>query len=200
MSEEGVNHGRRRVLTWTTAVVGAVGAGFAAVPFVQSWQPSAKARLIGGPVEVNLAPLQPGQMMKAVWRGQTIGILRRTPEMLETLPEVRDRLRDPDSNEVDQQPEYAKNEGRSLRPEYLVANIHCTHLGCVPKLVPEVGPQPFDSEWKGGFFCPCHKSRFDLSGRVYQGVPAQLNLLIPPYSYASDDTLVLGIDPAEGAA
>jgi ubiquinol-cytochrome c reductase iron-sulfur subunit len=200
MSEEGVNHGRRRVLTWTTAVVGAVGAGFAAVPFVQSWQPSAKARLIGGPVEVNLAPLQPGQMMKAVWRGQTIGILRRTPEMLETLPEVRGRLRDPDSNEVDQQPEYAKNEGRSLRPEYLVANIHCTHLGCVPKLVPEVGPQPFDSEWKGGFFCPCHKSRFDLSGRVYQGVPAQLNLLIPPYSYASDDTLVLGIDPAEGAA
>jgi len=200
MSEEGVNHGRRRVLTWTTAVVGAVGAGFAAVPFVQSWQPSAKARLIGGPVEVNLAPLQPGQMMKAVWRGPTSGILRRTPEMLETLPEVRGRLRDPDSNEVDQQPEYAKNEGRSLRPEYLVANIHCTHLGCVPKLVPEVGPQPFDSEWKGGFFCPCHKSRFDLSGRVYQGVPAQLNLLIPPYSYASDDTLVLGIDPAEGAA
>lgn len=199
MSEEGVNHGRRRVLTWTTAVVGAVGAGFAAVPFIQSWQPSAKARLIGGPVEVNVGPLQPGQMMKAQWRGQTIGILRRTPEMLENLPEVRGRLRDPDSDVIDQQPDYAKNESRSLRPEFLVANIHCTHLGCVPKLVPEVGPQPFDSEWRGGFFCPCHKSRFDLSGRVYSGVPAQLNLLIPPYSFASDDTIVIGVDP-EGAA
>ena len=199
MSEEGVNHGRRRVLTWTTAVVGAVGAGFAAVPFIKSWQPSAKARLIGGPVEVNVGPLEPGQMMKTVWRGQTIGILRRTPEMLENLSEVRDNLRDPDSDEVDQQPGYAKNENRSVRPEYLVANIHCTHLGCVPKLVPEVGPQPFDSEWRGGFFCPCHKSRFDLSGRVYSGVPAQLNLLIPPYSFASDDTIVIGIDP-EGAA
>ena len=199
MSEEGVNHGRRRVLTWTTAVVGAVGAGFAAVPFIKSWQPSAKARLIGGPVEVNLGPLEPGQMMKTVWRGQTIGILRRTPEMLENLSEVRDNLRDPDSDETDQQPEYAKNENRSVRPEYLVANIHCTHLGCVPKLVPEVGPQPFDSEWRGGFFCPCHKSRFDLSGRVYSGVPAQLNLLIPPYSFASDDTIVIGVDP-EGAA
>ncbi|GAB4182190.1 MAG: ubiquinol-cytochrome c reductase iron-sulfur subunit [Wenzhouxiangellaceae bacterium] len=200
MSDEGVNKGRRQLLTWTTAVVGAVGAGFAAVPFIQSWQPSAKARLVGGPVEVNLAPLKPGQLLKAQWRGQTIGILRRTPEMLETLNEVRDNLRDPDSSVEDQQPEYAANAGRSLRPEYLVANIHCTHLGCVPQLVPEVGPQPFDEDWKGGFFCPCHKSRFDLAGRVYKGVPAQLNLLIPPYRYSDDTTIQIGLDPEGGAA
>lgn len=199
MSEEGINQGRRRLLTWTTAVVGAVGAGFAAVPFIKSWQPSAKARLVGGPVEVNVQPLEPGQMMKAVWRGQTIGILRRTPEMLENLSDVREHLRDPDSDEVDQQPQYAQNQMRSIRPEYLVANIHCTHLGCVPQLVPEVGPQPFDEDWKGGFYCPCHKSRFDLAGRVYKSVPAQLNLLIPPYRFADDATLLLGVDP-EGVA
>ncbi len=197
--EPGVDRGRRLALTWATSVVGAVGAALAAYPFLASWKPSAKARLIGGPVQVDVGLLAPGELLKVQWRGQTIGILRRTPEMLENLNAVRGDLRDPDSLEREQQPGYARNQMRSLRPEFLVANIHCTHLGCVPQLVPEVGPQPFEENWRGGFFCPCHKSKFDLAGRVYKGVPAQLNLLIPPYRFLDDDTILIGVDP-EGAA
>lgn len=194
MSEQGVNNDRRRFLTATTAVVGAVGVGFAAVPFIQSWQPSAKAQAIGAPVEVPLGRLEPGQVIKVRWRGQTIGVLRRTPEMLDTLDAVADNLRDPDSSEAEQ-PQYIDGASRALNPEYLVVNMLCTHLGCVPQLIPEAGPQPWEQDWKGGFFCPCHKSKFDISGRVYQGVPAPTNLRIPPYSFVDDQTLMIGVDP-----
>lgn len=191
---------RRRFLTATTAVVGAAGAAAAAWPFIASWQPSARARLVGAPVEVYLGDLEPGQLKKVQWRGQTIGIVRRTPEMLEKLSEVRGKLADPDSENAEQQPGYAANQSRAIRPEYLVVNMHCTHLGCVPEMVPQVGPQPFDREWVGGFFCPCHKSKFDLAGRVYQGVPAQDNLLIPPYHYIDDEHVLVGAGPEQQGA
>lgn len=196
MSEHEVNQGRRRFLTATTAVVGAAGAGLAAIPFIQSWQPSAKARVVGGPVSFNIAPLEPGQILRGTWRGQTVGILRRDETMLQNLQQVEDRLSDPESL-VDQQPEYAQNQSRALNPEYLVLIMICTHLGCIPELVPEVGPQPYDEDWLGGFYCPCHKSKFDLAGRVYKGVPAPINLKIPPYRYIDDRTIEVGADPEQ---
>ena len=198
MADDGVNRERRRFLIATTSVVGAVGAGLAAVPFIQSWNPSAKAQAVGAPVEVNLAKLEVGQLLKVQWRGQTIGILKRDASILGELPALDESLRDPDSSESDQ-PAYATNEARALRPEFLVVNMHCTHLGCVPQLIPQVGPQPFDADWKGGFYCPCHKSKFDMAGRVYNGVPAPTNLRVPPYSYLDDHTLMIGVDP-EGLA
>jgi ubiquinol-cytochrome c reductase iron-sulfur subunit len=194
MSSDGVNKERRRFLIATTSVVGAVGAGFAAVPFIKSWKPSAKAQAVGAPVEVNVAKLEQGQLLKVQWRGQTIGVLRRTPRMLEDLEQVITELRDPDSAESNQ-PEYAANANRALRSEFLVVNMHCTHLGCVPQLIPEVGPQPFDENWKGGFYCPCHKSKFDNAGRVYKAVPAPTNLTVPPYSYLDENTLIIGVNP-----
>ena len=198
MPTDGVNKGRRRFLVATTAVVGGVGAGFAAVPFIQSWQPSAKAQSMGAPVQVDITKLEPGQLLKVQWRGQTIGVLRRTPESLGLLPEVTPDLRDPQSLESEQ-PSFAQNETRALKDEYLVVNMHCTHLGCVPQMVPQVGPQSFEENWKGGFFCPCHKSKFDMSGRVYKGVPAPTNLKVPPYSFIDDQTLLIGVNP-EGVA
>ena len=198
MPTDGMNKGRRRFLVATTAVVGSVGAGFAAVPFIQSWQPSAKAQSLGAPVQVDMNRLEPGQLLKVQWRGQTIGILRRTPESLRLLSEVTPDLRDPLSLESEQ-PSFAQNETRALKDEYLVVNMHCTHLGCVPQMVPEVGPQSFQENWKGGFFCPCHKSKFDMAGRVYKGVPAPLNLKIPTYSFIDGQTLLVGVSPA-GAA
>lgn len=197
MSSDDVNKERRRFLLATTSVVGAVGVGVAAVPFIQSWQPSAKAQAVGAPVEVNVEKLEPGQLLKVQWRGQTIGILKRDDTMLADLTSVEAELRDPDSAESDQ-PGYATNEARALKPEFLVVNMHCTHLGCVPQLIPQVGPQPFDADWKGGFYCPCHKSKFDMSGRVYSGVPAPTNLKVPPYSFVDDRTLIIGVNP-EGA-
>ncbi len=198
MSADGVNNERRRFLIAATSAVGAVGVGFAAVPFLSTWKPSARAQAVGAPVQVNVSKLKDGQILKVQWRGQTIGVLKRSQAMLGHLPEVDARLRDPDSTESDQ-PAYAANEARALRPEYLVVNMHCTHLGCIPTLVPQVGAQPFDPEWKGGFYCPCHKSKFDMSGRVYSGVPAPTNLKVPPYSFIDDQTLMIGVDP-EGAA
>lgn len=195
---EGVNKGRRRFLVATTSAVGAVGAGTAAVPFVQSWNPSAKAQAVGAPVEVHLRELEPGELMKVQWRGQTIGILRRTSEQVADLDAVEGELRDPGSSES-QQPQYAQNEARSIRDEYLVVNMHCTHLGCVPALNLKDDPPPGVDDWEGGFYCPCHKSRFDLAGRVYKGVPAPTNLVIPPYSYVDDQTVIIGVDP-EGMA
>jgi ubiquinol-cytochrome c reductase iron-sulfur subunit len=198
MPSDGVNKKRRRFLVATTSAVGVVGAGFAAVPFIQSWKPSAKAQAVGAPVQVSLYGLEPGQLLKVQWRGQTIGVLRRSAETVSRLPEVDSELRDPQSLESEQ-PLFAQNEARALRDEYLVVNMHCTHLGCVPQVVPQVGPQPFDDNWKGGFFCPCHKSKFDMAGRVYKGVPAPANLRIPPYSFLDDRTLVIGVSPPEGA-
>lgn len=204
MAEQGVNNGRRRFLTVTTAVVGAGGVAFAAVPFVKSWLPSAKALNAGAPVTVDISKLEDGQMLKLgsnvpQWRGQPIWIVKRTPAILEALPSQNDQLRDPDSNVTEQQPEYAKNGFRSIKPEILVLVGICTHLGCSPLFEPEIKPQPFDGHWKGGFFCPCHGSRFDMAGRVYQGVPAPTNLKVPPYKFLDDRHIVIGVNP-EGAA
>ena len=194
MSSDEVNKGRRRFLVATTSVVGGVGVGIAAIPFIQSWMPSSRAQAVGAPVTVNISKLKEGQLLKVQWRGQTIGLLRRSPEMLADLSKIDDVLADPGSVEAIQ-PEYIKGEGRATKPELLVINMICTHLGCVPQMIPDVGPQPFDVNWQGGFYCPCHKSKFDLSGRVYKGVPAPTNLQIPPYSYLDEQTVLIGIDP-----
>jgi ubiquinol-cytochrome c reductase iron-sulfur subunit len=194
MSSDDVNKGRRRFLVATTSVVGGVGVGIAAVPFIKSWMPSARAQAIGIPVEVNIDKLKEGQLLKVQWRGQTIGVLRRTQEMVEGLSRIDASLSDPESLDAEQ-PEYIHGESRALKPEFLVVNMHCTHLGCVPQMIPQVGPQPFDANWNGGFYCPCHKSKFDLSGRVYNGVPAPTNLRIPPYSFLDENTLIIGVSP-----
>jgi ubiquinol-cytochrome c reductase iron-sulfur subunit len=152
--------------------------------------------VVGGPIKINIAPLEPGQLLLETWRGQPIGILRRTETMLQNLDDVENRLVDPDSKQ-DQQPEYIDNQSRALKPEYLVLIMICTHLGCIPELVSEVGPQPYDENWLGGFYCPCHKSKFDLAGRVYKGVPAPLNLKVPPYRYIDDRTVEIGVDPEQ---
>jgi ubiquinol-cytochrome c reductase iron-sulfur subunit len=196
---EPVNEGRRRFLTATTAVVGAVGAGFVAVPFIKSWNPSARAKLAGAPVTADISALAEGQRLVLEWRGQPIWIVKRSKQMLDVLPTLDSRLRDPKSTNLDQQPEYAKNELRSIKPEVSVLVGLCTHLGCSPEMKAEIKPEPFDPEWKGGYFCPCHKSRFDMAGRVFDGVPAPINLLVPPHHYENDATIVIGVDP-KGAA
>ena len=199
MADQGVNSGRRRFLTATTAVVGGAGAAMAAIPFLKTLQPSARAQVAGAPVTEDISKLEPGQRIVAQWRGQPIWIIRRTPKMLASLPTVEDRLRDPESDNLDQQPDYARNEYRSIKPELLVLVGICTHLGCSPTYFPEMVAEPFDSDWKGGFYCPCHNSRFDLAGRVYQGVPAPSNLVVPPYHFIDDDHILIGVNP-EGAA
>ena len=196
------NLGRRRFLTATTSVVGAVGAGYLAVPFIKSWNPSARAKLAGAPVSQDISALAEGQQLTLKWRGQPVYVAKRSQAMLATLKEVDPLLLDPNSDNTDQQPAYAKNEWRSIKPEILVLVAVCTHLGCAPEFVPELKPQPFDPNWKGGYFCPCHKSRYDLAGRVYSGMPAPANLPVPPYHFENDATLVIGVDPAnaKGAA
>ena len=202
MANEGVNSGRRRFLTATTAVVGAVGVGVAAVPFIKSWKPSARAQVAGAPVEVDISNLEQeaGMLMIVQWRGKPVWIYKRTPEQLAALPTLDGRLRDPASENADQTPAFAKNETRSIKPEIAVIVGICTHLGCSPKHIPELQAQPFDAEWKGGFYCPCHNSRFDLAGRVFQGVPAPANLEVPPYHFLDDTRIVVGVAPSEGAA
>ena len=199
MADDSVNLGRRRFLTATTAVVGGAGALVAAVPFIKAWNPSAKAKLAGQPITADISKLEAGERLMFEWRGQPIWIISRTPAALAALPSVEGNLRDPKSEAVDQQPEYARNGYRSIKPEILVLVGICTHLGCAPLYVPELEPQAFDAEWKGGFFCPCHKSRFDLAGRVYQGVPAPTNLVVPPYRFIDDGTIEIGVD-TPGAA
>ena len=190
MSDEDVlDRNRRHFLTVATAVTGGVGVAFAAVPFLSSLKPSARAQALGAPVEVPIAALEPGEMVRVVWRGRLVFVLRRDEAMLATLSKTPDLLRDPNSDVVDQQPEYAVNEARSIRPEFLVIEGSCTHLGCAPLPQFEVGPAP---DWFGGFFCPCHGSRFDLAGRVYKGVPAPTNLRVPPYRYINDDVIIIG--------
>jgi ubiquinol-cytochrome c reductase iron-sulfur subunit len=196
-SSAGVNKNRRRVLIAATSVVGAVGAGFAAVPFIASMNPSAKARAAGAPVEADISKLEPGALLVVKWRGKPIWIVNRTPEMLEALPTLDPELADPNSD-VPQQPEYCKNPTRSIKPEYLVAIGICTHLGCSPTYRPDVAPDDLGPNWKGGFFCPCHGSRFDLAARVFKGVPAPTNLVIPIHTYLNDTTILVGQD--QGAA
>ena len=198
-----VNEGRRRFLTATTAVVGAVGAGFAAVPFIKSWNPSARAKLAGAPVTADITGLQEGQRLIYEWRGQPIWIVKRSKAVLDLLPTLDGKLRDPKSENADQQPAYiqkASPELRSFKPEISVLVGLCTHLGCSPDIKAEIRPEPFDPEWKGGYFCPCHKSRFDLAGRVFQGVPAPTNLVVPPHYFADDNTIVIGVDPSSAGA
>jgi ubiquinol-cytochrome c reductase iron-sulfur subunit len=195
------NQGRRRFLTATTAVVGAVGVGFVAVPFIKSWNPSAKAKLAGAPITADISALEEGTRMVLEWRGQPIWIVKRTKQILDLLPSLDPRLRDPKSANADQQPEYVLKGDyhfRSIKPQISVLVGICTHLGCAPEMVAEIKPEPFDPAWKGGYFCPCHKSRYDMSGRVFDGVPAPFNLLVPPHHYADDNTIVIGVDP--GAA
>jgi ubiquinol-cytochrome c reductase iron-sulfur subunit len=199
MANEGVDHGRRRFLTATTAVVGGAGVVAVAVPFIKSWEPSARAKNAGAPVTADISKIEPGQRLSVLWRGQPVWIVHRTPALLATLPQVKDRLRDPDSKVADQQPKYAQNETRSIKPEWLVVVGICTHLGCSPEFIPEIKPEPFDPEWKGGFFCPCHKSRYDIAGRVFQGVPAPMNLVVPPYQFVSDKQILIGVGPGEKA-
>ena len=199
MGNEEVNTGRRRFLTATTAVVGAVGAGFAAVPFIKSWSPSARARFAGAPVSQDISALAEGQQMVINWRGQPIYIARRSKAMLDVMKTLDPTLADPDSSNADQQPKYAQNPTRSIKPEISVLVGVCTHLGCAPEFKPEVKPEPFDPDWKGGYFCPCHKSRYDLAGRVLKAQPAPLNLPVPPYHFENDTTVVIGVDP-KGAA
>ena len=196
------NAGRRRFLTATTVAVGAVGVGFAAVPFIKSWNPSARARLAGAPVVADISALQEGQRLSFEWRGQPIWIVKRSKAILEALPTLDSHLRDPLSKNADQQPAYvleANPELRSIKPEISVLVGVCTHLGCAPEHLPEVKPQPFDPDWKGGYFCPCHKSRYDLAGRVFKAQPAPANLPVPPYFFENDNTVVIGVDP-KGAA
>ncbi len=194
-----VNTGRRRFLTATTAVVGAVGAGIAAVPFIKSWNPSARAKLAGAPVTADLTGLQEGQRLILEWRGQPIWIVKRSKAILDALPTLDANLRDPQSANKDQQPTYITGETRSLKPEISVLVGLCTHLGCSPEMAAEIKPEPYDPNWKGGYFCPCHKSRFDMAGRVFQGVPAPTNLVVPPHFYQDDNTIVVGLDPQGGA-
>jgi len=197
---EPVDTGRRRFLTATTAVVGAVGAGFVAVPFIKSWNPSERAKLAGAPVSADISALGEGQRLILEWRGQPIWIVRRSQQVLQLLPTLDDQLRDPASENPDQQPDYASNPTRSIRPEVSVLVGLCTHLGCSPEMVAQIAPQPFDAEWKGGYFCPCHKSKFDMAGRVYEGVPAPTNLVVPPHHYADDTTIVVGVDPSASSS
>ena len=193
MSAEGVDLKKRRFLTAATSVVGAVGAGYVIYPFLASWAPSEKAKAAGAPVEADISALEPGQLMRVKWRGKPVWIVHRTEKNIADLPSMDPKLVDP-ASEVPQQPEYCKNPTRSIKPRYLVAIGICTHLGCSPTYRPDVAPADLGPEWIGGFFCPCHGSRFDLAARVFKGVPAPTNLVIPPHQYLSDNVLLIGED------
>ncbi len=197
MSGDGTDSGRRRFLLGSTSVVGAAGVVATAVPFVESWNPSARARAAGAPVRVDVSRVEPGSMLGPIpaWRGRPIFVVRRTEEAMEALPTLNDRLQDPQS-EQPEQPPYARNihRSRESRPNILVLIGICPHLGCSPTPRLELEPQPFDENWQGGFYCPCHGSRFDLAGRVYNNAPASRNMEVPPYRYESDNILVVGED------
>ena len=191
MADENVDQDRRRFLTGVTTGVGAAGVAAAAVPFVASMTPSAKARAAGAPVLVDIGDLEPGKLLKIEWRGKPVWIIKRTQEMLDSLETVKDELADPDSDR-DQQPQYAQNATRSIEPEVLVLVGLCTHLGCSP--LEKLKPGELDSDWQGGFFCPCHGSKFDLAGRVFKNVPAPTNLEVPPHRFLSDSRVEIGVD------
>jgi ubiquinol-cytochrome c reductase iron-sulfur subunit len=188
MSSDEVDSNRRRFLTAGTVVVGGVGMAFTAVPFLQSWSPSARAKTAGAPVQADISKLQPGQLIIVKWRGKPVWVVRRDEKALETLSKVEDELRDPESDQSIQ-PEYAHNQYRSRKPEYLIMEGICTHLGCSPTYRPEI-----TADFQGGFFCPCHGSKFDFAGRVYQGVPAPTNLTVPPHYFVSEGVIVIGED------
>jgi len=191
MTTDTVNASRRTFLVGATSVVGAAGAVGIAVPFVASWNPSAKAKAAGAPVRFNIGKINPGEMVVVEWRGKPVFILRRSPEVISNLAENESLLSDPTS-ERPQQPDYAKNEARSIKDEYFVVVGICTHLGCSPQFQPDAGS--VEASWLGGFFCACHGSKFDLAGRVYSGVPAPSNLVVPPYHFETDEVVMIGVD------
>ncbi len=199
MNHEGVDKSKRQFLTTALTVVGAVGTGYIAVPFLSQMQPSAKAMAAGAPVEVDISKIEPGQLIRVAWRGKPVWILSRTPEVLEILENDTAKLADPNSLESEQ-PETSNNPFRSIKPEILVAVGLCTHLGCSPTFRPEIAPNDLGDDWNGGFFCPCHGSGFDLAGRVYRSVPAPTNLPIPPYRYITDTLIIIGEDLEEAVA
>ncbi len=196
MINEGVDTSKRQFLTSALTVVGAVGSGYLTVPFLAQMQPSTKAMASGAPVTVDISKIEPGQLIRVEWRGKPVWVLYRTPAILETLATLDSQLSDPFSNESEQ-PAQSKNTTRSIKPEIFVAVGLCTHLGCSPTFRPEIAPHDLGEKWKGGFFCPCHGSWFDLAGRVYQGVPAPTNLEIPPYRYITDTQIIIGDTAAE---
>ncbi|MDO6544056.1 ubiquinol-cytochrome c reductase iron-sulfur subunit [Photobacterium sanguinicancri] len=192
MSNAPVSNGRRRFLTATTSVVGGLGAVAVAVPFIKSWNPSARAKAAGAPVEVDISKLEDGQMVRVEWRGKPVWVVRRSEAILDELSGHDGQLRDPSSEEP-QQPEYAQNKYRSVKPEIFLAVGICTHLGCSPTYLPD----SFSEQVSGvsaGFFCPCHGSKFDMAGRVFSGVPAPLNLVVPPHQFLDDHTIIVGVD------
>ena len=191
MNQKGVDQSKRQFLTSALSVVGAVGTGYLAVPFLSQMRPSAKAMAAGAPVEIDISKMETGQLVRAAWRGKPVWVLNRTPEVLATLSTLDSKLADPQSFSSSQ-PESSKNSFRSIKPEIFVAVGLCTHLGCSPTFRPEIAPNDLGEEWKGGFFCPCHGSWFDLAGRVYRGVPAPTNLEVPPYRYITDTLIKIG--------
>lgn len=193
MGDEPVDSGRRKLLLAVTSVAGGVATVAAIWPFVDSMNPSERAKAAGAPVEVDISKLEPGMLVQNEWRGKVVWVLNRTKEMLETLSKLDPVVDDPKS-ERPQQPDYCKNAHRSIKPEYLVAVGICTHLGCSPTFRPDVAPADLGSDWLGGFFCPCHGSKFDLAGRVYKGVPAPTNLEVPQHKYLSDTRILIGED------
>lgn len=197
MSNDVVNKSRRNLLIGVTTAVGAVGVVGAAVPFVGSWNPSAKAKAAGAPVKFNLSKVEPGAMVTVEWRGKPVYVVRRTQAALDSLKKVEEMglLLDAKSDSVSQQPTYAKNQARSIKEEFAILLGICTHLGCAPLYRPDVGAADLGGDkWQGGFFCPCHGSKYDLAGRVYTGVPAPLNLEVPKHMYESDTVVVIGED------
>jgi ubiquinol-cytochrome c reductase iron-sulfur subunit len=192
MSEKDTDRSKRIFLTVTTAVGGVAAVG-AAVPFAASMLPSERAKAIGAPVEVDVSKLGPGEMVRVEWRGKPVWVLRRTPEMLQSIEAADNLVQDP-SLKVDQQPEYAKNEARAIKPEYLVLVGVCTHLGCSPQYKPKDMSPDMGQDWVGGFYCPCHGSKFDYAGRVFKGAPAPTNLVVPPHMYVSDTNILVGDD------
>ena len=198
ITDDGVDPKRRRLLVGGMATAGGLGAAALGVSMLASMSPSARAKAAGAPVEADISKLAPGQLLTVEWRGKPVWIVRRTEQALASLASVASQLSDPDSNE-EQQPEYAKNESRAIKDEYLVVIGICTHLGCSPTYRPEIAASDLGSDWEGGFFCPCHGSKFDFAGRVYAGVPAPTNLEIPPYMYLDDDRIMIGEDSGAAA-
>jgi ubiquinol-cytochrome c reductase iron-sulfur subunit len=195
MADKELDQGKRRFLVAATGVAGGLAGAAAAVPFVASMLPSERAKAAGAPVEADIRNLAPGEMTRVEWRGKPVWIVRRTPEMLESVKENDSKVADPKSERNrDLTPEYARNEFRSIKPEYLVVVGICTHLGCSPVDKFKAEPEAFDANWKGGFYCPCHGSLFDLAGRVYKNKPAPDNLAVPPHTYLSDGTILIGVD------
>lgn len=189
---QSVDDKKRRFLLGAAGIVGGIGVAAAATPFVMSFWPSARARAAGAPVEVDLSKIEPGQLITVEWRGKVCWALNRTASMMSSLPKLDPRLADPNSNDS-VQPADCKNQHRSLKPEMWIAVGICTHLGCSPTFRPDVAPADLGPDWLGGFFCPCHQSKFDLAGRVYKGMPAPVNLVIPPHKYVSDTKVLIGV-------